>query len=165
MNAQSDLSVLDTPAQINQHLKQILIQAQNFAIEHQLNYTGSLPPQAAWQLLQLENTVLVDVRTSEERKFVGYVAESIHIPWATGTAFNRNPRFIKMLENQVEKDQLILILCRSGQRSALAAEAAIAAGFQQVYNVLEGFEGELNDHNQRNQKNGWKSHQLPWQQD
>ncbi len=39
--------------------------------------------------------VLVDVRTNEERKFVGYVPESIHVAWATGTSFNRNPRFLK----------------------------------------------------------------------
>ncbi len=105
------------------------------------------------------------MRTNEERKFVGYVPESIHVAWATGTLFNRNPRFLKELESKVAKDKTILLLCRSGNRSAQAAEAAFNAGFEHIYNVLEGFEGDLNDQQQRNQKNGWRIHQLPWQQD
>lgn len=108
---------------------------------------------------------MVDVRTNEERKFVGYVPETTHIAWATGTSFNRNPRFLKELENKVGKDKTILLLCRSGNRSALAAAAAYQAGFEQVYNILEGFEGDLNEQQQRNQSNGWRIRQLPWVQD
>ena len=85
--------------------------------------------------------------------------------WATGTAFNRNPRFVKELEAKVKKDQLVLLLCRSGNRSAYAAEAAHKAGFEQIYNILEGFEGDLNDAKQRGQFNGWRHHHLPWVQD
>lgn len=44
------------------------------------------------------------------------------------------------------------MLCRSGNRSAQAAEAAFNAGFEHIYNVLEGFEGDLNEQQQRNQK-------------
>ncbi len=51
---------------------------------------------------------LVDVRTNEERKFVGYVPESVHVAWATGTSFNRNPRFLKELESKVGKVKTIL---------------------------------------------------------
>ena len=74
-------------------------------------------------------------------------------------------RDLKELESKVGKDKTILLLCRSGNRSAQAAEAAFNAGFEHIYNVLEGFEGDLNDQQQRNQKNGWRIHQLPWQQD
>jgi rhodanese-related sulfurtransferase len=80
---------------------------------------------------------LVDVRTNEERKFVGYVPESIHIAWATGTSFNRNPRFLKELESKVGKDKTILLLCRSGNRSAQAAEAAFNAGFDTFITFLK----------------------------
>ncbi len=147
------------------NVEEIFNEAKQFAQQHDLNFTGSLSPKQAWQLIESADVVLVDVRTNEERKFVGYIPESIHIAWATGTAFNRNPRFLKELENKVGKDKSILLLCRSGKRSALAAEAAFNAGFQNIYNILEGFEGDLNKNNQRNQINGWKTHQLPWVQD
>lgn len=147
------------------NVEEIFNEAKQFAQQHDLNFTGSLSPKQAWQLVESADVVLVDVRTNEERKFVGYIPESVHIAWATGTAFNRNPRFLKELENKVGKDKTILLLCRSGKRSALAAEAAFNVGFQNIYNILEGFEGDLNKNNQRNQINGWKTHQLPWVQD
>lgn len=143
----------------------ILKEAQLVAIEAELNYAGRITPVDAWALFHSGHAILVDVRTNEERKFVGYVPESIHVAWATGTSFNRNPRFTKELENKIQKDQAVLLLCRSGNRSALAAEAATKAGFTQVYNVSEGFEGDLNDQHQRGQYNGWRHQQLPWQQD
>jgi rhodanese-related sulfurtransferase len=59
----------------------------------------------------------------------------------------------------------VLLLCRSGNRSALAAEAAAKAGFTQVFNVLEGFEGELDAAQRRGASNGWRFHGLPWIQD
>ena len=147
------------------NVEEIFNEAKQFAQQHDLNFTGSLSPKQAWKLVESADVFLVDVRTNEERKFVGYIPESVHIAWATGTAFNRNPRFLKELENKVGKDKTILLLCRSGKRSALAAEAAFNAGFQNIYNILEGFEGDLNKNNQRNQINGWKTHQLPWVQD
>lgn len=143
----------------------ILQRAQQYAEDNELDFTGSIPPAEAWFLVQQGHAILVDVRTNEERKFVGYVPESVHVAWATGTSFNRNLRFLKELDSKVGKDKTILLLCRSGKRSALAATAAFSAGFAQVYNVLEGFEGDLNEQQQRNQSNGWRIHQLPWLQD
>jgi rhodanese-related sulfurtransferase len=58
-----------------------------------------------------------------------------------------------------------LLLCRSGKRSVLAAEAAAKAGFTNVFNVLEGFEGDLDAHQQRGKADGWRFHGLPWVQD
>ena len=46
-----------------------------------------------------------------------------------------------------------------------AAVAAAEAGFTRVYNVLEGFEGEINEQKQRGGDGGWRSHRLPWIQD
>lgn len=145
--------------------QEILATAQQYAELESLNFTGSVTPSQAWALFHAGHATLVDVRTNEERKFVGYVPEAIHVAWATGTSFNRNPRFVKELENKTNKDQVILLLCRSGNRSAQAAEAAYKAGFTQVYNVLEGFEGDLNSLNQRGTNNGWRFHHLPWVQD
>ncbi len=143
----------------------ILQRAHDYAECHHLEFNGSLSPQDAWYLVDHDQAILVDIRTAEERKFVGYVKKSLHIAWATGTAFNRNPRFLKELERQVGKDQTIILLCRSGQRSTLAAEAAAEVGFKHIYHVLEGFEGELNTSSQRNRLQGWKLHDLPWEQD
>lgn len=126
--------------------------------------TGGVSPQAAWELFSSGQAVLVDVRTGEERAFVGYVPDSVHVPWATGTSLTRNPRFVRELEAKVGKDKTILLLCRSGKRSALAAEAAAKAGFTRVFNVLEGFEGELNQLQHRGGSDGWRYRGLPWVQ-
>jgi rhodanese-related sulfurtransferase len=104
-------------------------------------------------------------RTAEERKFVGYVPDSLHVAWATGTSLTRNPRFARELEAKTGKNAVVLLLCRSGNRSALAAEVAAKAGLTQVFNVLEGFEGELDAQQQRGRQNGWRFHGLPWAQD
>jgi rhodanese-related sulfurtransferase len=130
-----------------------------------LPYAGGVPPQAAWELVQSGQAVLVDVRSGEERKFVGHVPGSLHVAWATGNALTRNPRFVRELEAKVGKDDVVLLLCRSGKRSALAAEAATKAGFQHAFNVLEGFEGEINAARQRGSADGWRFRGLPWVQD
>lgn len=97
----------------------------------------------AWALVSSGQAVLVDVRSNEERVFVGYVPGSVHVPWATGTALIRNPRFARELEAKLGgKDKIALLQCRSGRRSALAAEAAAKAGASLIFNVLEGFEGD-----------------------
>lgn len=126
---------------------------------------SGVSPVEAWALVQAGRAVLVDVRTAEERKFVGLVPGSVHVAWATGTSLTRNPRFVRELEAKVGKQQRVLLLCRSGKRSALAAEAAAKAGFSQVSNVLEGFEGELDATQQRGHGDGWRFHGLPWVQD
>ena len=106
------------------------------------------------------------MRSGEERKFVGHVPDSLHVAWATGTALTRNPRFVRELEAKVGgKESVVLLLCRSGKRSALAAEAAAKAGFTQVYNVLEGFEGEIDALQHRGVADGWRFRGLPWIQD
>jgi len=130
-----------------------------------LPYAGSVAPLDAWSLVQEGAAALVDVRTAEERKFVGQVPGSTHVAWATGTSLTRNPRFVRELEAKVNKHEVVLLLCRSGKRSALAAEAATKAGFTNVFNVLEGFEGELNQAQQRGTADGWRLRGLPWVQD
>ena len=58
----------------------------------------------------------------------------------------------------------VVLICRSGKRSHEAGEALIKDGFQNVYNVLEGFEGELDDDHHRSTLGGWRFHDLPWEQ-
>jgi len=128
-------------------------------------FAGTVSPQDAWLLFTTGNAVIVDVRTIEERKFVGHVPGSSHVAWMTGAALTRNPRFTRELELKAKKQDIVLLLCRSGKRSAQAAEAAAKAGFINVFNIREGFEGDLDDGQQRGASNGWRHHNLPWQQD
>lgn len=130
-----------------------------------LPYAGRVTPQQAWALFSAGDAQLVDVRTLEERKFVGYVPETLHVPWATGTSLTRNPRFVRELEAKTGKDAVVLLLCRSGNRSAQAAEAAAKAGFANVFNVQEGFEGDLDAQQRRGASGGWRFHGLPWVQE
>ena len=133
-----------------------------------LPYAGSVTPRQAWQLVSQGLALLVDVRTAEERKFVGHVPGSAHVPWATGTALARNPRFVRELAALLAKQPqpaIALLLCRSGKRSAAAGEAATKAGFDAVFNVLEGFEGDRDEAQHRGGQGGWRHHGLPWVQD
>jgi len=139
--------------------------ARDAAQANQLPYAGGVSPRDAFALLESGSAVLVDVRTAEERKFVGYVPGSVHVAWATGTSLTRNPRFVRELEAKTGKDVVVLLLCRSGNRSALAAEAATKAGFTQAFNVLEGFEGRLDSQQRRGVEDGWRFQGLPWIQD
>jgi rhodanese-related sulfurtransferase len=107
----------------------ILERARQRAAAEQLPYAGSIAPRDAWTLFGNGDAVLVDVRSAEERKFVGHVPESKHVAWMTGLSLSRNPRFTKELESKAGKDDVVLLLCRSGKRSAAAAEAATKAGF------------------------------------
>ena len=62
------------------------------------------------------------------------------------------------------KNRPILMLCRSGKRSQLGGELLSSAGFTEVYNIIEGFEGDKDEHGHRNCINGWRFHGLPWEQ-
>jgi len=131
-----------------------------------LPFAGSVSPTDAWDLQQQGLAVIVDVRSNEERKFVGHLPDSLHVAWATGTALTRNPRFVKELEGKLkDKQTVVLLLCRSGKRSALAAEAASKAGLPNVFNIEQGFEGDLDEAQQRGHSGGWRFHKLPWVQD
>lgn len=142
----------------------VLQQARGAARAAGLPYAGGVSPNQAWDLFSAGDAVLVDVRTLEERAFVGHIPDSVHVPWATGTSLTRNPRFVRELEAKTGRDAVVLLLCRSGKRSAQAAEAATKAGLTQVYNVLEGFEGDLDGDQHRGKVGGWRLRGLPWVQ-
>lgn len=128
-------------------------------------YAGRVRPDEAWELVSAGAAELVDVRTLEELRFVGRVPGAAHAAWQIGAALSKNPRFLKELGNAVSKDSVVVLLCRSGKRSAAAAEAATKAGFKHVFNILEGFEGDLDDLQRRGDSGGWRHRGLPWVQD
>ena len=137
------------------------------------SYAGDITPEQAWTVLsENPNAVLVDVRTSAEWKFVGVPdvstlgREAVFIEW-NRTDGTRNQAFVAELLDKVGADDSgqrpVVFLCRSGNRSVGAAEAATAAGLAPSYNVLVGFEGNL-DENKHRGGTGWRAIGLPWVQ-
>ena len=143
-------------------LHPVLEQARQNAVTDGLGHAGSVNPHDAWALTQANAAVLIDVRSAEELKFVGQVPGVAHIAWANGTSLTRNPRFVRELEAKAPRNLPVLLLCRSGKRSVLAAEAATKAGMTHVFNVLEGFEGEIDEDQRRGKGDGWRFRGLPW---
>jgi rhodanese-related sulfurtransferase len=126
----------------------------------------NLTPQKAWDLLQ-QNTdaVLVDVRTKVEHAFVGHPLGAVHIAWKEAPDWQVNSMFVAEVERLVpEKKAPILLLCRSGQRSLDAAKALEEAAYRRLINIIDGFEGPLDQHNHRGNLGGWRFNGLPWEQ-
>jgi len=143
----------------------ILEAAQQRAKILNLPYEGALYPGEAYDILQsAPGARLVDVRCRAELDWVGRIPNAIEIEWATYPGMKSNAHFITQLEQQVEKEGLVLFICRSGARSSLAAALATQAGYADCYNVLEGFEGDKNSDEHRNTSNGWRVAKLPWVQ-
>lgn len=127
--------------------------------------TLALDPAQAWDIFRSGRAELVDVRTGEERVFVGRVPGSLHVPWALGPAMLPNPDFVSELRRLVPPAIPLILLCRSGLRSAAAAQTLLAGGWHWVATVAHGFEGPLDAHQQRGRLGGWRQSGLPWVQD
>lgn len=116
--------------------------------------------------------LLVDVRASMEYLFVGHPVGAVHVPWIDEPDWVVNPHFVTdirklMLGGVVGGDDSnvpVILICRSGKRSREAGQHLIDAGIYNVYNVEEGFEGELDDKHHRSTLGGWRYHGLPWEQ-
>lgn len=122
----------------------------------------------AWQLLADDpRAVLIDVRTQAEWNFVGIpVLDGVgkaprFVEWTRYPGGIPNDAFVSEASAGLEPDQPLLLLCRSGARSLAAAQALRAAGYEQTYNVVAGFEGDLDAQGHRH--GGWKD-ALPWRQ-
>ncbi len=126
----------------------------------------NLNPKQAWALLQSNSAaVMVDVRTSIEHSFVGCPPDAIHIAWKEFPGMQANVSFVRQVEEKVhDKASPVLLLCRSGVRSVAAAEALEKAGFKRLINIVEGFEGALDENKHRGNIDGWRFHGLPWLQ-
>ena len=134
----------------------------------------SLHPKEAWQMLQEDpRAVLIDVRSDMEFLFVGHPVGAIHIPWIDYPEWTINPNFVVEVRKVIlggicgadgHQSAPVILICRSGKRSREAGRLLIQEGFCQVYNVAEGFEGELDAEHHRGTLGGWRFHGLPWEQ-
>lgn len=148
---------------MKENITEILQGAQRRRQDFDAPYAGCLLPQEAhWLLQRAPGVRLVDVRTRAEWDFSGFVPGSILIEWQHYPHWNLNQNFYMELKQQVDPENLVLFLCRNGQRSHLAAIAATRAGYTQCYNIIEGFEGERDAVTGQRRSNGWKNADLPW---
>ena len=126
----------------------------------------NLTPLQSWEILQSNpDAVLIDVRTKVEHGFVGRPLGAVHVPWKEVPDWALNSDFIEQVKQAVSDiSNPVLLLCRSGTRSLAAAEALQDAGFTHLINILDGFEGDLDEHKHRGNLGGWRFSQLPWEQ-
>ncbi|WP_124710147.1 rhodanese-like domain-containing protein [Gordonia insulae] len=136
-----------------------------------MSYSGDITPQEAWEKLENDpKAVLVDCRTRAEWAFVGVPdlevigKQTVFIEWTTFPDGVPNSSFVDQLRAAgVSDDNEVIFICRSGHRSIGAAQAATADGVSAAYNVLDGFEGGLDENDHRG-ATGWRALNLPWRQ-
>ena len=124
-----------------------------------------------------ETVKVLDIRTIEEALFVGHPTMAWVIPaflqtyeWDAAKRkfpMRPNPEFIARVKEIAAPTDTLLVTCRSGGRAALAVNSLAEAGYRQVYNILDGVEGDVvNDPDSvffgQRVKNGWKNAGAPW---
>jgi rhodanese-related sulfurtransferase len=131
--------------------------------ELQLPYAGALTPVEAYKVWQLApGANLVDIRTQAEWDWVGRIPGAIELEWQSYPGSKANPHFLTQFKKQVDREALVLLICRSGVRSHHAAALLTEEAQFECYNVLEGFEGDKDAHGQRGLVGGWRLAGLPW---
>lgn len=126
-----------------------------------------LTPKQAYDFLENDPAaVFIDCRSEMEFLFVGHPVGAIRIAWNDGPDWEINPQFVSQVKKTVGHSihRPVVVICRSGSRSVDAGLALEAAGFTKIYNVLHGFEGDLDEQHQRGNLNGWRFDKLPWEQ-
>jgi len=124
-----------------------------------------------------DKVTVLDVRTPEEYLFIGHAQIAWNIPlaaqsyqWdATKKQFPMKPLpdFVARVRKIAKPGDRLLVMCRSGGRSSMAVNALAKAGFKNVYNIIDGFEGDAvkdptSVFNGQRLVNGWKNSGLPW---
>ena len=125
---------------------------------------------------------ILDVRTFEEYIFGGHPEMTRNIPLVfpkfnpegpsmpgspPGFYAEPNPDFIVAAKEAFDPTDKILVYCATGGRGAAAVNALAEAGFTNVYNMVNGFEGDRVDdpgsaYHGKHMRNGWKNLGLPW---
>lgn len=67
----------------------------------------------------------------------------------------------RLQQKGLAKTDVVLLMCRSGDRSSRGADRLEADGYTQVWSVVDGFEGDMGKDGRRG-VNGWKNAGLPW---
>ena len=124
-----------------------------------------LTPSEAHEFLHKNaGALFVDCRSEMEYLFVGHPQGAQHVAWNDGPDWEINPHFVGQVKKVASMNRPVVLICRSGQRSVDAGLALEQAGFREVYNVLDGFEGPLDAQHHRGALSGWRKDGLPWEQ-
>jgi len=67
----------------------------------------------------------------------------------------------RLVQKGLAKSDVVVLICRSGDRSSRGANRLADDGFAQVWSVVDGFEGDMGKDGRRS-VNGWKNAGLPW---
>ncbi|NOX38758.1 MAG: rhodanese-like domain-containing protein [Calditrichaeota bacterium] len=87
-----------------------------------------------YELMQKDtNYVLIDVRTPAE-----YIGELGHIPGAELRPLQEIENWVQEIESLKNSDKKIVLVCRSGNRSRVAAEFLQEKGFKNLINMMGG---------------------------
>lgn len=134
----------------------------------------NLTPKEAYDLIQdTPKCLFIDVRSKMEHQFVGHPVGAINIPWIDAPDWVRNPNFITdvrnlslggIIQNNDAKGIPLVLICRSGVRSLDAGLALHKEGIRNIYNIIDGFEGDLDENHHRGTESGWRYEGLPWKQ-
>jgi rhodanese-related sulfurtransferase len=127
-----------------------------------------------------EEVKIVDVRTVGEYVFVGHAPMAVNIPllllepekayYAKKPQLPLNAKFVEEFGKRYKKTDTLMVICRSGGRSAVAANILAKAGYKNAHTVIDGFEGdklkvEGSYNNGKRVVNGWKNSGAPWTYD
>ena len=122
------------------------------------------PKQAHAYLKANPDAVFIDCRSEMEYMFVGHPIGAMMVPWYDGAEWEKNPHFVGQVKKVASMNRPVVLICRSGHRSLDAGIALEKAGFSEVYNIVDGFEGPLDDNHHRGTMSGWRKEGLPWEQ-
>jgi len=133
-----------------------------------------------------DKILFLDVRTKEEVQFLGMATVvDANIPYMQNSDWfdwNEKGKNFKLVPNNefaaevarrlaskgLGKNDTIIVMCRSGDRSSKAADILTDLGYTKVYSVVEGYEGDMakdGPNKGRRMVNGWKNEGLPWSYD
>jgi rhodanese-related sulfurtransferase len=125
---------------------------------------------------------ILDVRTFEEYTFVGHFEFAKNIPLVfprydpdgpsmpgrpPGCSGELNPAFVSTAQELFAPTDTIMVMCATGGRGAMAVNLLAQAGFTNVYNIVNGLEGDRivdpgSVFNGKHLRNGWKNEGLHW---
>ena len=135
-----------------------------------------------YMMKNMDKALFLDVRTPSELNYLGAASVmDANVPTDTmdGTAWDdkknrykrkHNENFVadvdaRLKEKGLTKNDTVILMCRSGKRSAKAVNVLAKAGYTKVYTVVDGYEGDKvkkGENKGKRMKNGWKNSGLPW---
>jgi len=135
-----------------------------------------------YMMKNMDNALFLDVRTPSELNYLGVTTVmDANVPTDTMDASawddkkhrykrQHNNHFVadvgaRLKAKGLKKTDTVILMCRSGKRSAKAVNVLAKQGYTNVYSVVDGYEGDKvkkGENKGKRMKNGWKNSGLPW---